>query len=142
MTAILAALALTLGAFALDAALLRSETAREVLVPQPARVVQSVVGALAARRVETAHAHADEASVSEDDLAAWAAALRAEHGEFRFEDAEERRTGDVTDVRARLRTERTTTLERTFRLTREPSTALWKVTALSAATPSASPARK
>ncbi|HYE89587.1 MAG TPA: hypothetical protein VEA38_01150 [Terriglobales bacterium] len=131
MKAILAALALTGAALGLDAALLRSDAAREVLVPDPVRVVQSVVGALAARRVETAHAHADESSVSEDDLAAWAAALRAEHGDFRFEDAVERRAGDAAEVRTRLHTERTKTVERTFRLTRDPSTDLWKVVALS-----------
>jgi hypothetical protein len=85
MKAIVAALAPTLAALGVDVWFLRSEAAREVLVPSPSRVIQTFIGSLAAKRPEVAREHMAEAlraRVSRDDLRTWADDLRARHGEI------------------------------------------------------------
>jgi hypothetical protein len=128
---IVALVAITVIALGLDAGLLRHHRLRDLLTPDPAKVVQGFVGAIAAARPDVARRQlADEtrARLSAQELAARAAEFRARHGHYRFEDAGVRRRGDVAEVQARLRTERAGTVERRFRLVRESDTRLWKIT--------------
>jgi hypothetical protein len=126
MTAILAAVALTAAALGLNAWLVRTDTALDLITPEPVRVVQAFVAALAARRPESAATHL--AHAEDNDLRDLASALRSRHGDYRFENGDARRQGEEANVRARLRTERDGTIERSFRLAREPRSRLWKIT--------------
>lgn len=132
MIPIVAALFLTAAALGADAWLVRTDKALDLVTPEPSKVVQGFVGALAAGRPEIAeHQLASETRADDatERLRAWAEALRARHGDFRFEDGEPQQDGDLAEVLARLRTARDGTLERRFRLARDPESRLWKITA-------------
>ena len=131
MIAILAAIVLTAVAIGTNACLLHANLAREILTPDPPRVVQNFIGALSARRSTIAeHQVAPEAEMSEARLREFASELRTRHGEFRFADATEERDGDTARVRARLKTDKAGEITLPFRLTRDPSTHLWKIAGL------------
>jgi hypothetical protein len=130
MIAILAAIVLTAVAIGTNAWLLHADGAREMLTPDPPRVVQNFIGALSARRPAIAESHVAlevRAGLSEDRLRAFASGLRARYGAFRFADATEERDGNTARVRAKLKTDRAGEIEVPFRLTRDPSTHLWKI---------------
>ena len=128
MTAIVAALLLTAAAVGLDGWLLHSDRAADVLTPDPQRVVQNFVVTVAARRPEAATQYlAAEDAGTVRELRELGDALLAHHGDFRFADSEVERTGDTAEVRAHLRTARDKTLQRRFRLIRDPRTRLWKI---------------
>ena len=134
MRAIFAAIAVAAIALTMNAALLRHEGVRELLVPAPAKVVQGFVGAVAARRPEIARTQLSReprAKLSAEALRARAAEFRDQHGDYRYESGDVHRSGDVADVQAHLRTKRDGTIIRTFRLVRDPETSLWKITEFS-----------
>jgi len=108
----------------------RHDAALDMLTPEPARVVQSFIGALAARRPESAEQYLAPAARepgSVERLAAVADGLRARHGGFRFESGETDRQGDAAEVRATLATSRDGRVEQRFRLVRDADTRLWKI---------------
>jgi hypothetical protein len=128
MIPILATLALIAAALGLDAWLVRTDATADLVTPRPVRVVQSFVGALAAGRpAVAAELLADADGVRDAQLRALSAELRARHGAYRFADGVQRRSRDEAAVRARVRTERAGTLERPFRLARDPDTRLWRI---------------
>jgi hypothetical protein len=133
MSAIVAVVLLTAAAVGLDAWLVWSGRALDILTPAPERVVQSFVGAIAAKRPNPAATHlARELRVDgAARVAALDAELRARHGGYRFEDADAEREGDGAVVRARLRTPRGESLEQVFALARDPETRVWKIVAFS-----------
>jgi hypothetical protein len=103
-----------------------------VLTPEPARVVQTFIGSLAAERPHVAREHLAEdvrPRIAARDLRAWADDVRARHGEFRYEDATENREGDTSEVSARLHTRRDGDVAHAFRLTRDARSHLWKIAA-------------
>ena len=109
---------------------MRTDTALDLVTPEPAKVVQGFVSMRAAGRPESAeHQFATEArdGGAVERLRAWAEALHERHGDFRFEDGEPQHDGDVAEVRARLRTARDGTVERRFRLVREADSRLWRI---------------
>jgi len=133
MSAVLAAVMLTLAAVGANAWLLDRDATREILTPDPSRVVQNFVGAVAARRPSIARqyvaAHA-AGDVPTEPLKAFASRLGVERERFRFVDATDTRHGDSASVRTRLRTSHGEDVELTFHLARDPSTQLWKIVAM------------
>ena len=132
MKAILAAVVLTMAAVGLDAWLLRSDGAADLLTPEPTRVVQAFIAALAANRPESARQYVvggDQDAGATERLRRAADALRARVGRYRFDEAEARREGDTAEVAAHLRADRGAAMDRAFRLTRAPDTRLWKIAA-------------
>ena len=128
MIPILATAAFTAAALGLDAWRVRTDATVDLVTPRPVRVVQSFVGALAAGRpAVAAELLADADGAGEAQLRTLSAELRARHGAYRFAEGAQRRSHDVATVRARVRTERAGTIERPFRLVRDPDTRLWRI---------------
>jgi hypothetical protein len=124
MKAILTALALTFAGVAVTGVLVHQDTALDVLTPEPARVVQSFIGALAARRPVSAEQYLAE-SVRTPAAITRLHELASEHR--RFEDASTERAGETARVRARLRAASSPD-SREFDLARDPQSRLWKIT--------------
>ena len=131
MIAIIGAVLLTAVALAVNAWLVTTDRALELLTPAPEQVVHNVVAAVSAHRPESAATHL--AAPLRNDAEGWLARLDAElrrrHGDYRFEDADATRQGDSAEVRARLRSPDGDVASRRFMLARDPSTRLWKITA-------------
>ena len=130
MTAIIGALLLTAAALGLDAWLVATDRALDLLTPGPERVVHGLVGTLAARRPVSAATYVAEEPEAEARLRRLDDSLRARHGDYRFHHADVTRAGETAEVQARLRSSRGETFSRPFTLARDPATRLWKVTAL------------
>jgi hypothetical protein len=126
MKAIVVAVLLTVGATAVVGWMLDGETASDLLTPEPERVVQSFVSALAARRAVSAEQHLAPGVRHEETREKLRAAAAAER--LRFEDANVLRHGDVADVHAQLSTPGQPRIERRFRLMRDAESRLWKIT--------------
>ena len=126
MSAIVAALALTLGALAVNGWLAHLDRGLDVLTPEPARVVQSFVGALAARRPASAAQQLAESARTAATIARLRE-LAASDERGRFVDASTDRSGETAIVRARLRTAHGIEV-RDLALARDPDSRLWKIT--------------
>ena len=126
MTAIVAALLFTAAAVGLTASMLPHDTAADLLTPEPTRVVQSFVSALAARRAVSAEQYLAKGARDAAALARLRAAAAGER--LRVEGADMLRHGDVADVRAQLSTGSQPAVERRFRLMRDAESRLWKIT--------------
>jgi hypothetical protein len=130
MTAIIGALVLTAAALGVTGWLVTTDRALDLLTPGPERVVQTLVGTLAARRTGSAATQmAEEVRIDADArLKALDEALRARHGDYRFEDAAVTRRDGTAEVRAHLRSSRGETFSHPFTLVRDPAMRLWKIT--------------
>jgi hypothetical protein len=126
MSAIVAAVLLTVGAVGFTAWLLPADTAADVLTPEPARVVQSFVSALAAGRAVSAEQYLAPSAREPETLARLYAA--AAGARIRIQDADTLRHGDAADVRAQISIGREPAMERRFRLVRDAGSRLWKIT--------------
>lgn len=124
MTAIVAALLVSAAALRLNVWLVRADRAVDLITPEPQRVVQSFVGALAAHRPESARGELAEDVRDAVEVRRLDAMLRARHGDYRFAGAETSREGEAATVRATLDTARDGPVEQRFRLARDRRTRL------------------
>ena len=132
MIPIVAALLLTAGAIALDGWLLRFDPVADVLTPSPARVVQSFVGAINARRPASAVRQLTEVargSATTDRLAADVAEAHARHGTLRWEDATAAVDGAHAEVVARLASPTSGFTQARFTMRRDLRSRLWGIAA-------------
>lgn len=122
--------ALVLGALALDRLALSTSFGADVLTPTPERTAQIFVTSVAAHRPEQARARLTAAAREQ-----WSAgrlrdldrAWRERDGDYRMVEGEAAARGDRVVLRARFKTARRGSVERTFVLERDADTALWRI---------------